>query len=131
MVEYRCDGCGRKLRPDELRYQVRIDVKAAYEEMEIGLADLMRDHRAELVRLVEEMKNRDPKEVEEQIFRRFEFDLCPPCQRAYLADPLHFHPENAAPESGIDIDRFLKSLGKGPGGGKGGEAGEAPESGPG
>ena len=95
----------------QLRYRVKIDVRAAYDEIEIGLADLVKNHRAEMIKLIEQMRNKDPKEIEETVYKGFSFDLCPACQRAYLLNPLRFHPEQGAPESDIDIDSFLRSLG--------------------
>lgn len=113
MVVYRCDGCGAEMRKGDLRYRVKIDVRAAYDQLEIGLADLMRDHRKELIELVERLKGKDPKEIEDTIYKSFELDLCPRCQRAYVRGPLRFHPEQA-PDDDIDIDGFLRTLGLGP-----------------
>ena len=126
MVVYKCDGCGAELPRGNLRYTVRIEVRAAYDQMEIGLADLVRDHRAELIDLIESLKDRDPRRIEESVYKRFELDLCPSCQRAYLRDPLRFHPENVPGEQPeFDIDAFLRSLGKGGGDDTAGEADSA------
>ena len=43
MITYTCDGCGKHLSEHDLRYAVKIEVRAAYDELEIGLADLVRD----------------------------------------------------------------------------------------
>jgi hypothetical protein len=112
MVVYRCDGCGRELPTGSLRYHVKIDVRAAYDKMEIGLAELVRDHRQEMLRLIERLEGKSSKELEETIYKHVEFDLCPSCQRAYLHAPLRFHPEEGE-ASPIDIDLFLRSLGYG------------------
>ncbi|MCC6797258.1 MAG: hypothetical protein IT366_19230 [Candidatus Hydrogenedentes bacterium] len=111
MIVHRCDGCGKELAKGQLRYHVKIDVRAAYDKLEIGLAELIQDHRAEMLKLIEQMRHKDPREIEESVYKGFEMDLCPTCQRAYIKSPLRFHPEQGAPESGIDIDRFLRSLG--------------------
>ncbi|HNR29622.1 MAG TPA: hypothetical protein PKI11_01920 [Candidatus Hydrogenedentes bacterium] len=113
MVLYRCDGCGAEIPRQALRYTVAIDVRAAYDEIEVHLADLIRDHRAEILALLERMRQRDPQEVEDQVYKRFQFDLCPACHRAYLRDPLRFHVGSAALAEDIDIDGFLRSLGFG------------------
>lgn len=99
------------MKKGALRYSVKIDVRAAYDQLEISLADLVRDHRAEILALIERMKHKDPKEIEETVYKNFVFDLCPACQRAYIREPLRFHPEMGSPESDIDIDGFLRSLG--------------------
>jgi hypothetical protein len=113
MLTRHCDGCQRELPKGSLRYTVKIDVRAAYDELEIGLADLVRDHRAEMLELIERLKHRDPREIEETIYKSFQFDLCPQCHRAYIRNPLRFHPEHGIPEDEIDIDGFLRSLGMG------------------
>lgn len=110
MVTYRCDGCGRELAENELRYTVAIDVRAAYDKFEVGLADLVRDHRAEILALIERMKHKSPQEIEETVYKHIKLDLCPACQRAFIRGPLRFHPEQGEPESEIDIDAFLRSL---------------------
>ncbi len=111
MIVHRCDGCGKEMRKGDLRYTVKIDVRAAYDEMEIHLADLVRDHRAEILSLIERLKDKDPTELEESVYKSFTLDLCPLCQRAYLRDPLRFHPEMGETDAEIDIDGFLRSLG--------------------
>jgi len=113
MVTYRCDGCGVELAKDALRYTVSIDVRAAYDQLEVGLADLVRDHRAEIRALIERLKHKSAREVEETVYKSIKLDLCPSCQRAFIRNPLRFHPEQGAPESDIDIDSFLRSLGLG------------------
>lgn len=114
MVVHRCDGCGSEMLKGILRYRVKIDVRAAYDELEISLADLIRDHRAEMLALIEKLRDRDPREIEETVYKGFTLDLCPNCQRAYIKNPLRFHPEQAGPPSEIDIDSFLRSLGAKP-----------------
>jgi len=122
MVRYRCDGCGREMDKGELRYVVKIDVRAAYDELEIGLADLVRDHRAEMLRLIEKMRSsgKSEQEIEETVYKSFTLDLCPACQRSYICDPLRFEPtcppaDTAEAGEGrpVDIDGFLRSLGFG------------------
>lgn len=116
MIQYKCDGCGAKLAKHALRYTVSIDVRAAYDEIEVGLGDLVRDHRAEIIALLEKLRHREPKEIEEQVYKKITLDLCPACQKAYLLDPLRFHPEQGGGGAKVDIDGFLRSLGYGGGG---------------
>jgi len=112
MIIYHCDGCGKDIPPDALRYSLTIDVKAAYNKQEIGLAELIQDHRKEMLDLIERLENQSVEEVESSIFKRIKLDLCPSCQRAYLKNPLHFHPEQDPGQPELDIDAFLRSLGK-------------------
>lgn len=115
MITIKCDGCGKELKRHELRYTVTIDVRAAYDELEIGLADLMRDYRSEIIALIEQLKSKNPKEVEETVYKNIKLDLCPNCQNAYINGPLRFHPEQGVLDNSIDIDSFLRSLGYGKG----------------
>ncbi len=113
MVVYRCDGCGKELSRNTLRYTVKIDVQAAYDRLEVGLAELVRDHRAELVSLIERLKEIPAEKIEETVYKGIQLDLCPGCQKSFIRSPLRFHPEGTG-ETPIDIDGFLRSLGYGP-----------------
>ncbi len=115
MISYRCDGCGVDIPRQALRYTVTIDVRAAYEQIEVGLNDLVRDHRAEIVLLIEQLKDKPAANLEETVYKGIKLDLCPSCQRAFICSPLRFHPEQGMDDSGIDIDAFLRSLGYGKG----------------
>lgn len=108
-----CDGCGRELKKHQLRYTVKIDVRAAYDQLEIGLGDLIRDYRQEMIALIEKMRNKTPQEIEESVYKGLTLDLCPSCQRAFIRGPLRFHPEQSPQDEPIDIDGFLRSLGYG------------------
>lgn len=111
MIRYSCDGCGTKMERSELRYVVKIDARAAYDTLEITLADLFRNHESELRALVEELAHRDPSEIEDEIFKQFELDLCPSCYRSYIKDPLRFRPGYpVSTDPGFDVDAFLRRL---------------------
>lgn len=111
MTHHTCDGCGTIMKPESLRYEVTIDVRAAHQDIVINLADLVRDHRAEMIRLIKQMDQSTPEELEAQVYKKLQLDLCPACQRAYLKGPLHFHPERSGPPPKIDIEAFLRQLG--------------------
>jgi len=84
-----CDLCGKTLLVDEdVRYVVDIRVYAAYDPLELTAADLKKDHLAEMRRILEATKDRDPQEMEDEVFKQFIFHLCPGCQKQYLRDPL-------------------------------------------
>jgi len=111
MVTYTCDGCGKEIPQKALRYKMKIDIRAAYDTLEIKLADLLRDHEAEIRALIERMEDMDPQKLEDNICKVFRFDLCPDCYRSYISDPLRFHPEAAIrDESDFDVDAFLRRL---------------------
>jgi len=89
MGRFHCDRCGRGLLTDhDVRYEVRIEVKAGYDPPELTKKDLERDYRASIRALIESLEDRAPVELEEEVYAVRRFDLCPPCRAAWLADPL-------------------------------------------
>jgi hypothetical protein len=113
MITIRCDGCGAELPKGALRYTVRIDVRAAYDQIEIGLLDLVRDHRNELLRAIQDLEKKDAQELEDSVYKAMQLDLCPRCQRAFIQSPLRFREALSGVEESFDIDAFLRSLGYG------------------
>lgn len=99
-----CDLCNKPLLADEaVRYEVRIQVYAAYDPLELTPDDLADDRRAEIHALLDKLKRMDPQEVEDSVYKEFRFDLCMACQRRYLRSPLP-QPEaqpqaNSAPDA--------------------------------
>jgi hypothetical protein len=88
-----CDGCGAGLLIDaSVRYVLKIEVFAAYDPLEITREDLERSGPDEMARLIETLEGRDPRELEEEVYKKFLLDLCPACQRNYVRDPLRFVP---------------------------------------
>lgn len=115
-MSYVCDGCGKKLKKGVLRYTVKIDVRAAYDTLEVGLIDLVRNHEEEIRQILESLETAAQQEVEDSIYKLIELDLCPSCQKAFIRQPLRFHPEQApSGEGALDIDALLRSLGYGEG----------------
>ena len=115
-MSYVCDGCGKRLVKGDLRYSVKIDVRAAYDTLEVGLIDLVRNHEQEIRELMKSLEAKSQKEVEESVYKNIELDLCPSCQRAFIRQPLRFHPEQAPSKDEVfDIDELLRSLGYGGG----------------
>ena len=89
MDGFTCDRCGKGLlREESVRYELRIDVRAAYDPLELTSKDLARDLRGKADRLARDLENLSAEEAQDQVHRAFRFDLCPPCQKAYLKDPL-------------------------------------------
>ena len=89
MADFCCDMCGKPLLVDsDVRYVARIEVFAAYDPMELTVDDLKVDHRDEIRDLVKRLADRDPQQSQDEVYRKFTFDLCPACQREYLKHPL-------------------------------------------
>jgi hypothetical protein len=84
-----CDRCGKPLLVEEdVRYEVAIVVRCAYDPLEITDEDLDRDLDAELQKTLKALDGLSEEEAMDQVYRRFRFDLCPPCRRAYVRNPL-------------------------------------------
>lgn len=84
-----CDRCGKALLVGEsVRYEVKIEVKAAYDPMEVTRDDLDQDLNAEIRRLIDRMKDMDPQVLEDQVYKAMTFDLCMACQKGFIANPL-------------------------------------------
>ena len=73
---------------DPRRFILKMEVYAAAAPIEFNRHDIAKDHTQEIRRLVEELSNADPNEIEDQTYRSLRFDLCGDCQRSFLAQPL-------------------------------------------
>ncbi len=89
MADFCCDMCGKPLLVDsDVRYVLKIEVFAAYDPMEVTAEDLKHDHLEEIRELAERLGRAEAAELEDQVYKRFQFDLCPRCQKRYLKQPL-------------------------------------------
>jgi len=106
MGEFWCDRCGKGLLLEEnVRYVVKLEVFAAYDTMELTRREIAEtDHAAEIQRLITQLSDVDPNELQDQVHRRYRFDLCPPCQRWLLAELREqvsvLRPEAVGPDDG-------------------------------
>ncbi len=87
---FACDRCDGSLLADEdVRYEVKISVVAAYDPMEINPASLAEvDLQATIDRLDQVTAGMSADELEATVFKELRFDLCLRCQREFLHDPL-------------------------------------------
>jgi hypothetical protein len=83
-----CDLCGR---PVELHasYVVRMEVFADPAMPPLDTGDLSAGGFDQtLDELLEQMKHLSADDLQDDVHRRFEYRLCPPCHRQFLANPL-------------------------------------------
>jgi len=69
-------------------YVVRIDVFADPELPAVTAAELAAANDGEMQKLLEQMKHMTAEELQDQVFRRVEFRICPACHAPFLANPL-------------------------------------------
>ena len=80
--------CHRLVEP-HAQYLVTIEVTANPEMPPVSRSELEEtDYRETIRQLLESMKDASPRELQDDVYRRFEFRLCPACQRRYLENPL-------------------------------------------
>lgn len=113
MKHYICDICGVRIGRNDLRYVLKMNIFAAYDTMEIDPCDLEKDYEEEIKRLVADMKRMDPKQLEEDVFKHLNFDLCRACQQRFITNPL---PHSSAADEWsseippFDADDFLRRI---------------------
>lgn len=84
-----CDRCDKSLLIDEdVRYEVRIIVQAAYDPMEITSEQLAQTSPVDWKNLIECLEKMTEEEMQDEVYRELRFDLCPDCQKDYLKAPL-------------------------------------------
>jgi hypothetical protein len=78
-----------RLISSHAQYVVKIEVYADPAMPEVTRAELEETDYAEAIRkLLESMKDVPARELQDDVYRRFQFHLCPGCQRRYLENPL-------------------------------------------
>ena len=83
-----CDRCGNGLLLDApVRYEVRIEVKSAYDPLELTDEDLAKAGD-EMRKAAEALKNVSPEDAMDEVYKEFRFDLCRTCQKTYIKSPL-------------------------------------------
>src|SRR4051812_39662034 len=83
-----CDLCDRAL-PKHLSFIVRIEVFADPAIPPLSTEELEKtDFTGTLDKLMDEMKVMTADDLQDGVHRRFEFRLCPACQRRFLANPM-------------------------------------------
>jgi len=84
-----CARCGTELTPGKGNfYVVRIDALADPTPPGFSDEDLQHDPRAEIERLIEQMRDSSERELLDQVYRRLVVYLCGPCYRQWIEDPV-------------------------------------------
>lgn len=83
-----CDMCGLSLLTEENRYVVKMEVICAYDVLEISQTDLEQDYSKNIMDIVDKLNDISPDDAEDSVYKAMKFDLCPGCQKLFIADPL-------------------------------------------
>ena len=83
-----CDRCGRPLGKDETRFIAKIQVYAETGPIEITAEDLAEDKSEEIESASKRAETMSEEEMMKDVFVEMKYDLCRPCQREYLENPL-------------------------------------------
>ncbi len=83
-----CDRCRRQLEPGRGNfYVVRIEAFADPTPPTFAEEDLLVDFRAEIERLVEQLRHVSPQEAMDQVYRRLTIYLCGSCYQRWIENP--------------------------------------------
>lgn len=87
MRHFSCDLCGKDLTPPtDARFILRMEVSAA--PAPLSEEDLEPDHLETMAEMLADLEADPDSHDLAPPTRRLEFDLCPRCQRKFVADPL-------------------------------------------
>gem|GEM_PF-980046 len=85
MEHLTCDICGKEmLLVSDVRYEIKMEVKAAYDPWELTKEDLEQDYDAKIKNILRELEGLSKEEAEEEVYKVFYFDLCRSCQQKYV-----------------------------------------------
>ena len=89
VIHYSCDRCKRIIDShEELRYVVRMEVRAAIEMSESDEDHDDRDHLLEVHEILETVDDLDDDAVAEEVYQQLKFDLCPECYQRFIKSPI-------------------------------------------
>ena len=88
MLHFSCDLCGKDLTDGrDSRYVVRMEVYAAADPAQLTDADLSDDQLEAVGQLLRDGDDADAEPA--PAYKKLQYDLCPPCHKKFLADPLN------------------------------------------
>ena len=87
MIHYTCDKCQRKIEKQALRYVVRMELQAEFDDVENETSDEI-DELEQMQEILSEMEEEQGDELIEDVYQRHRFDLCNECYHRFKSDPL-------------------------------------------
>jgi phage FluMu protein Com len=80
----RCSRCNKVINSGDLFYRLTIKVFADFD----GVINI-RARNIDLKKEFEKVKSYPEELIEEEVYKEFDFILCPRCKEIYCANPLH------------------------------------------
>lgn len=87
MIHYTCDCCKRPLADDDMRFVVRMEIYAAFEQSPFQECEDDRDHLQEIQDILQKAADSD-EEVVPEVYDELRFDLCGECRKKFVKHPL-------------------------------------------
>jgi hypothetical protein len=84
-----CSRCSKVINPGDLLYRVTIKVFADFN----GIIN-MKSHDIDVEKEFEKVKSVPEGLLEEEVYKEFDYILCPRCKEIYCANPLHLPLDN-------------------------------------
>ena len=89
MIHFSCDRCKRSIDPaEQLRYVVRIEIRAALDFEDATDDEADRDHLMEIEEILECADDAGSDFVGDDVYQQKRFDLCPECYRKFTRNPV-------------------------------------------
>lgn len=89
VIHFSCDRCKRSIDPaEQLRYVVRIEVRAALDFDEPTDAEFDRDHLLDLEEILECAEDTESQFIGDDIYQQRTFDLCTDCYQKFTRNPV-------------------------------------------
>ncbi len=82
-IKHVCDSCGKNLEKPIDRYILKIELYAS-PEVEFTKEDFKKDTQKQIRELIEQMKDIDPKQLEEDVHVFYKLTLCKRCRDTFL-----------------------------------------------
>ena len=87
MIHYTCDKCQKKIENQALRYVVRMEMQAEFEEADCDSV-IDESQLEQMQEILAELDEDEGEELIEDVYQRHRFDLCNDCYHRFKADPL-------------------------------------------
>lgn len=89
MIHFTCDRCKRVIDSEqEMRYVVRMEIEAVMDPIHETDPTDDRDHLLEIDEILERVDASNSAEIDDDIYHKRRYDLCPQCCKKFLANPL-------------------------------------------